>query len=250
MKKITVVLFSALLELSLTACGSSTETVSNAPSNVQSSLVSNLEESSKNTDEEPESPESSDESSVDSISDIDGENIGPLLQSCFIDICMSSNFYFDTVYSVISNNETQSIPMVLATDGSRKYMNFMVTMLDDGENTYVLDSTANTATKTSPSNFTMDPNSPINTSNVKMISSGEEDFEGESCQYEEYQADNGEIIKFYFKDNVFIGFLSENFQSDPAITIKLVVNTFSDNVPEELLTLPDDYTIVDTSEDE
>lgn len=242
MKKIAVVLFSSLLALSLTACGGSTETSSNASSNIQTSVASTAEDESSFLEE------SEDEASIDEISDTNGEGAGPLLQTCFIDICENNNFYFDTVYSVIANGETQSIPMVLATDGDRKYMNFMMTVLDDGENTYILDSAAETATKTSPDNFTMDPDSPINTSNIEMISSGEEDFDGELCQYEEYQADNGDVVKFYFKDNAFVGFLSEILSSDPSSTVKLTVNTLSTDVPEELLTLPDDYTVTDTSE--
>lgn len=296
MKKITVVLFSALLAVSLTACGGSnqTESTSSTPQASVASQVSDTQkteeasdsgktnneesasessetdsptseaskaESSKqesSTQESSKAESSKSESSTTPSGSTDG-NIGPLLQSCFIDVVSSGSFYLDATMNGISAGQTVTdTPVILATDGQKMYMRMStmgieVTIMSDGEYVYMLNDQEKTGMKAAADSMsTDDVTSTIDTDGLELIDSGEEEFNGETCLFEKYtNEDDDSVVKYYFKDNALVGFHTSSGDEEVSLTYvdaTTVVNKLTSDVPASLFVVPSDYTITDSTE--
>lgn len=283
MKKITVVLFSALLALSLTACGGSNQTESN-PSTSQASVASQASNTSENEESsdkteinngEPESnpeasktdsttseaskTESSKEEASTTPSGTTNGDIGPLLQSCFIDVVSSGSFYLDATMNGVSAGQTVTdTPVIIATDGQKIYMRMStmgieITIMSDGEYVYMLNDQEKTGMKASADSIsTSDVTSTINTDGLKLLSSGEEEFNGENCLYEEYSnEDEDSTVKYYFKNNALVGFHTSSGDEEVSLTYvdaTTVVNKLTNDVPSSLFVVPSDYTITDSTQ--
>lgn len=320
MKKATAFILSALLTLSLTACGNSNN--SNSESSVSSEsdiLVSHAsEESSKDSSEIKENSQaeesSKDESSTDnskseessttavensetsqaskpsqpskpsteaskpssetskpseaskpssetskpsepSTSPSETEEIGPLLQACFLDIVEDGTFYLDaTMNGTSAGQKFDNAPIIMATNGVKVYVNMSVMgmevkMIMDEENAYILYDEQKIAMKTSISSMTEDITSSIDTTGSKLVGSGEEFFNGKSCSYEEYVQDRN-YMKYYFYDNTLVGITMKSSTTDTSsksyVNATIVVNELSSDAPASLFVIPSDYKIVNS----
>lgn len=234
MKKFAVVLFSALLALSFTACGGSNNTQESSAPSTPASTVS--EASSTAPTDESEPTASTDET----------------LFKKYADISKGDTLYVDMMMSVTVSDTTTDVPMIMARDGEKAYMKTEVMgesicTLYDGANSYMLDETNKIAYKMDGSSTNMDDTFD---DNYKLLDSGTTDYNGTSCTFEKYDMDGTENTMYFDADGKLIAFTSStDTTDDEKIEYVYTVNAFTNEVPEGLLTVPSDYTIQEYSTD-
>lgn len=251
MKKFAVVLFSALLALSFTACGGSNKTqessVPSAPaSTVSTDDVSEASPTAPTDESKSETPTSStDESKPTASTD-------ETLFKKYADISKGDTLYVDMMMSVTVSDTTTDVPMIMARDGEKAYMKTEVMgesicTLYDGANSYMLDETNKIAYKMDGSSTNMDDTFD---DNYKLLDSGTTDYNGTSCTFEKYDMDGTENTMYFDADGKLIAFTSStDTTDDEKIEYVYTVNAFTNEVPEGLLTVPSDYTIQEYSTD-
>ncbi|MGN0536752.1 MAG: hypothetical protein ACI4M3_02100 [Acutalibacteraceae bacterium] len=255
MKKFAVVLFSALLALSFTACGGSDKTQeSSAPSAPASTVstddVSEASPTAPTDESKSETPTSStDESKPTSSTD---ESKDETLFKKYAELSKGDVLYADMMMSVTISGTTTEVPMIMARDGEKAYlktaiMGETICSLYDGTNTYMLDEKNKIAYKTNGSSVDMDDTFD---DNYKLLDSGTTDYNGTSCTFEKYDMDGTESTMYFDADGKLIAFTSSaNATDDEKIEYVYTVNAFTNEIPEGLLAVPSDYTIQEYSTD-
>lgn len=264
MKKFTVVLFSALLALSFTACDSSNNTKAPVPSTPVSE-VSPTEESeisayfseipeesstlsSEEIPEESSTPSSEEEYSIYSPEASTSGIPENSLFKRYADLSVSGVCYIDMIISTTIDDTTTDRPMIIATNGQKMYweseiMEQKFCMLYDGTDTYMLDSTEKIAYKTDNSSISFNIDETFG-DNYTLLDSGTTDYNGTSCIFEKYDADGVEQTMYFNDDGNLIAFTSSESDTE---NVLYIINEFTDEIPDGLLEIPSDYTITEYS---
>ena len=163
--------------------------------------------------------------------------------------------------SIIENIDKTKVAIVSYTAGKKTrmetdMMGFKMVILNDGQNTYTLAPDdkvyAKGESKDNGSNGMESVFDAVNdSSKLKLINSGTEEYKGKKCDFEEYEGTDKEgkkeTYKFYFdsEGNVIgLGLSDKTMQSMAAAAADISIDfsvTLEDKVDDSMFTLPSDY---------
>ena len=86
----------------------------------------------------------------------------------------------------------------------------------------------------------------VETDDMIYVGSGSAEFQGRILLFDEYTDESGSIMQFYVDGNNLAGirFLAGDYESEK---VDMVIVELSDNAPDEVFEIPDDYEVMDFS---
>lgn len=254
-KKFLAVILTALLAVSVSACGDdSSDTSSNASVNNIPAVSDGASQDDNTSKEEDTASKENTESKEENTSSEDGssvtvDGIGPLTQAGFVDILESKKFNL----SMSSELSGQEITLAMVTDGSNLAMNMgmagqSIVMYMVGDTAYMVDETNKQVLyqKSEQSiEELIESNLSIDSESMNFIESGKGELDGKEYDIEKYDEGDGLVEVIYFDNGSVVAI--EVYQNEVLSSTSKI--SLTSDIPANAFELPseDEYTYVDAS---
>lgn len=256
-KRVLAILMTALLAISVTACGNDEQ---NNNSNVSgnNTVSTPVGDNNSKTDDNSSKSDDTTSKSDDTTSKKDDEknnDIGPLTQSAYIDILESNKFTMSMSIEAESSTEALLTDMSFAVDNDKIFISMTmndqsVEMYYMNDNAYVIDDDTKSVlyynAETSVDELLGESFS-FDTEEMKLVETGKADFDGKECDFEKYDEESlGLSEVLYFCNGEIVAIVAQKEDGTTASTTRI---SLKGEVQDGLFDLPSEseYTYTDYS---